>query len=137
MIQVLCVEDDPSMLKLLQMRLGEETDIQVVGAVNDLERARIYLHRQPVDIILLDRYLHGRDTTHLLTSMQPWQAGESEAPAGPAILFCTGLADADFTAQARLLGARGIVAKERLAEDLMPALRAIAAGETWFGSPTP
>lgn len=134
MIQVLCVEDDPSVRQFLTLHLDQEPDLQVVAAVSDLERARVYLHRQAVDIILLDRHLHGRETIHLLSSMQPWQSGDSPAPAGPAILFCTELADADFVAHARLLGARGVVTKEHIAKELLPALRAIGAGETWFSS---
>jgi DNA-binding NarL/FixJ family response regulator len=135
MIQVLCVEDDASVRDYFTRRLGQEPDIQVVAAVSDVERAMVYLQRQGVDVILLDLYLQGRDGTHLLRTMQPWQAWLQGKPTGPQVLFCSGQADAGFAAQARLLGARGVVAKERMAQELVPALRAVAAGETWFSRP--
>jgi DNA-binding NarL/FixJ family response regulator len=135
MIRILCVEDDATVRDYFTRRLGQEPDIEVVAAVSDVERALVYLHRQAVNVILLDLYLQGRDSTHLLRIMQPWQECLQGYSSGPAVLFCTGQADAGFAAQARLLGARGVVMKERMAKDLVPAVRAVAAGEMWFESP--
>jgi DNA-binding NarL/FixJ family response regulator len=48
------------------------------------------------------------------------------------VLFCTGMADATFELEARALGAAGVVAKEQIARELIPAIRAVAGGESWF-----
>lgn len=111
--------------------------MQLVGVVSDIERALIYLKRQDVDVIVLDLYLQDRDGTHLLKVMHPWQERLLAEKAGPVVLFCTGQASADFAAQVRLLGAHGVVTKERMGQELLPAVRVVAAGETWFGSPPP
>ncbi len=49
----------------------------------------------------------------------------------------TGFADEGFRAKARMMGARGVVSKDRLATDLIPAIRAVAQGDAWFPPTTP
>jgi DNA-binding NarL/FixJ family response regulator len=132
MIRVLCVEDDPVVRTFLAARLTEEPDIQVVATVSDLTRAVIYLRQDGIDVVLLDYLLQGSEGTQLLQSMRPWQRKPEDGACRPAILFCTGYADEAFEAKARLLGADGVVAKERVSSDLIPAVRAVAEGGRWF-----
>jgi len=136
MIRLLCVDDDPLMRGYLTARLTQEPDIHLVGAVADVQRAMIYLGRDDVDVILLDCQLPGMDGCELVQRMYPWTAADPPGSGHPAILFCTGFADVEFEARARLLGARGVVAKERLASDLVPAVRAVAGGDVWFADGT-
>jgi DNA-binding NarL/FixJ family response regulator len=131
-IRLLCVEDDPIVRTYLATRLSAEPDIQLVGAVSDMERALIHLRGQEIDVVLLDFYLHGMDGTHVLRAMNPWRGDGLSNEHQPAILFCTGHASEAFEAQARTLGAHGVVAKERIASDLLSAVRAVAGGGTWF-----
>jgi DNA-binding NarL/FixJ family response regulator len=137
MIRVLCVEDDPLTRKFITARLTDETDISVVAAVSDLARALIYLRQGEIDVVLLDYQLQGLDGIHLLEGMFPWHSGPGPSEHHPAVLFCTGFADEAFEARVRMLAARGVVAKERLARDLIPAVRAVAGGGSWFGHTTP
>jgi DNA-binding NarL/FixJ family response regulator len=132
MIRLLCVEDDPITRTYLATRLQAEPDIQVVGAVPDTQRAMIHLSRGEIDVLLLDYHLQGTDATHLAQTMCPWSDWSPDGEDQPAVLFCTGFADESFRAKARLLGARGVVGKDRLASDLIPAIRAVARGGTWF-----
>ena len=133
MIRLLCVDDDPLMRAYLATRLDAEPDIQVLGAVADVQRAMIYLRRGEVDVLLLDYHLQGGDGTQLVQSMCPWTRWALAAVDRPVVLFCTGFADDAFRAKARMLGARGVVDKARLASDLIPAVRAVADGGAWFG----
>jgi DNA-binding NarL/FixJ family response regulator len=133
-IRLLCVEDDPLVRVFLTTRLAAEPDFELVGAVPDIERALIDLRRSEIDVVLLDFHLLGRTGTELLQVMSPWTRWCEAAEHRPAILFCTGFANEAFEAQARLLGARGVVAKERMASDLIPAVRAVAAGDGWYGN---
>jgi DNA-binding NarL/FixJ family response regulator len=133
MIRLLCVDDDPLMRAYLATRLDAEPDIQVLGAVADVQRAMIYLRQGEVDVLLLDYHLQGGDGTQLVQSMCPWTRWALTAVDRPVVLFCTGFADASFRSRARLLGARGVVDKIRLASDLVPAVRAVAEGGAWFG----
>jgi response regulator RpfG family c-di-GMP phosphodiesterase len=135
MIRVLCVDDDPITRGYLVRRLLAEPDIRVVGAVPDVARAMIYLGREQIDVVLLDYLLHGVDGTHLLRGMGSWRSEPGETECQPAVLFCTGFADEGFEAQARLHGARGVVAKDRVAADLISAVRTVARGGFWFGHP--
>jgi DNA-binding NarL/FixJ family response regulator len=137
MIRLLCVEDDPLMRTYLATRLQAEPDMQVVGTVPDIQRAMIHLRLGEIDVVLLDNQLQGMDGTHLLQSMSPWTRWSLDAEDRPAILFCTGFADESFRARARMMGARGVVGKDRLATDLIPAIRAVVHGGTWFPAETP
>lgn len=120
------------MQEFLARRLTEEPDMCVVSAVCDLARARIFLCQDQIDVVLLDFNLQGLDGSQLLQGMRPWPGGVRAADSGPAVLFCTGYADEAFEAKARLLGADGLVAKDRVARELIPAVRAVAGGGRWF-----
>jgi DNA-binding NarL/FixJ family response regulator len=134
MIHLLCVEDDPSMRSYLTTRLAEEPDIRMVSAVSDIRTALIYLRREKIDVVLLDLHLHGLDGTHLLQAMYPQGRGAHSNEHHPAVLFCTGFADEAVGAQARLLGAHGVLSKDQLVRDLIPAVRTVARGDCWFNS---
>jgi two-component system response regulator DevR len=132
MIRLLCVDDDPIMRTYLATRLQAEPDIQVVGSVPDTQRAMIHLRLGDIDVVLLDLHLQGSDGTQFMQSMSPWTRWSLDAENRPAVLFCTGFSDESFRSKARMLGARGVVAKERMAHDLLPAIREVARGGTWF-----
>ena len=133
-IRLLCVEDDPLVRVYLTTRLAVEPDFELVGAVPDVQRALIDLRRSEIDVVLLDFHLLGRTGTELMQVMSPWSRWCESAEHRPAILFCTGFANEAFEAQARLMGARGVVDKARMSTDLVPAVRAVAAGEGWYGN---
>ena len=133
MIRLLCVEDDPLVGSYLATRLGLEPDIEVRGVIPDASEALAFLREQRVDIVLLDYRLEGADGMQLLSAL----SGDGAEPAGtPAVrvLFCTAVADGAFDSQARALGAAGVVPKDQMAAQLIPAVRAVAGGESWFRS---
>lgn len=132
MVRVLCVEDDPMVRGYLCARLGSEPDVQVVGEAATAGAACTALREQEVDVILLDYHLEGADGMQLLQVISLWY---DELPADrlrPAVLFCTGCTEAGFETRARAQGADGVVFKDRLAAQLVPAIRAVAAGRGWF-----
>jgi DNA-binding NarL/FixJ family response regulator len=137
MIRLLCVEDDPIVRTYLATRLQAEPDIQVIGTVPDTQRAMIHLRRGEVDVVLLDYHLQGTDGTNLIQSMSPWTPWSNDAEDRPAVLFCTGFADEAFQSKARMLGARGVVPKDRMVDELLPAIRAVARGGMWFSAEPP
>jgi DNA-binding NarL/FixJ family response regulator len=105
-----------------------------VGAVPDVERALVDLGRNEVDVVLLDYHLHGRNGMELLQAMNPWMKWAEGGEHRPAVLVCTGFADDALESQARLMGARGVLAKDRMASDLVPAVHAVAEGNGWYGN---
>ncbi|MFN3649496.1 MAG: response regulator [Armatimonadota bacterium] len=128
-MRVLLVEDEPMMQGFLQQRLALERDIEVVGTVASVWDAQTALVQLEVDLILLDYYLEDADGMHLLRSLRGTRSDQSPAPR---VLFCTGYASRELAAEARANDAWGVVDKHRLTEELVPALRAVHAGKTWF-----
>lgn len=137
MIRVLCVEDDLTVQTYLIRRLEAEPEMCVVGAIHDVNGALTYIRKKSVDVLLLDYELPGVDGMYLMYLLEEashWpEAGRSKGKR-PAVLFCTGFADESFAIRADCMGARGVVAKERMARDLVPAIHSVAAGGRWFGT---
>lgn len=130
MIRILCVDDDPLMRTYLATRLAIEPDMQVVGVVGSAAEAMAHLARGEVDVVVLDYQMEGMTGLELLKAIAPRTDGEQDLRSG--ILFCTGWADEVFIQEAQALGAAGVVAKEQMSTDLIPAVRAVAARGTWF-----
>lgn len=133
MTRVLVVDDELPVRNYLSARLGMEPDLQVVEAVPDAYKACACLRTHEIDLVLLDYRMEGVDGMQLATSIGLW-LGEEVAPdrKRPHVLFCTGEATPAFEAEARAMGARGVVSKGRTHEELIPAIRAVIAGDLWF-----
>jgi len=69
----------------------------------------------------------------LLQAVSLWEGRTTQESRLPRVLFFTGCADEEFEAQARKLGAHGVVSKSSVTEELITAIRAVAGGEAWFG----
>ena len=130
MIRLLCVEDDPLVRTYLATRLALEPDIEVEGVVSNAGEALMFLGREPVDVVLLDYRLEGADGMQLLGAIS--NGGRFADAHAPRVLFCTGIADGSFDAHAREMGAAGVVPKDQMASELLPAVRAVARGGHWF-----
>ena len=130
MIRLLCVEDDPLVRTYLATRLALEPDIEVEGVVSNAGEALMFLGREAVDVVLLDYRLEGADGMQLLGAIS--NGGRFSNPRAPRVLFCTGVADGSFDSRARAMGAAGVVPKDQMASELLPAVRAVAEGRHWF-----
>jgi DNA-binding NarL/FixJ family response regulator len=132
MIRVFCVEDEPMVMQYLMARLGMEADITVVGTADRTDMALAQLTWEEADVVLLDQQLHGATGLKLLEALSAAREGGHRRT--PAILFCTGVTDPALWKQARESGAAGIVSKSCMLTELVPAVRAAAAGQTWFSA---
>ena len=61
MIRVLIVEDEPRVRRCLRQRLELEPDLQVVAEAVDADGALAAVAAAPVDVVVLDVVLPGRD----------------------------------------------------------------------------
>jgi CheY-like chemotaxis protein len=137
MIRLLCVDDDPLVRSYLTTRLSVEPGMHVVGSASGAAEAFAYLKQERIDVVLLDYQLvDGPDGLQLLQAVSLW-AGDLPPQHRPAVLFCTGYADDDLAERARSQGASGMVAKDRVGSELIPAVRAVAEGGQWFGTEIP
>ena len=121
---VVLVEDDAMVRGWLEFTL-EESEFQVTGTARNAEQAAELVERRRPDLVLVDYRLPGRRGTELVRELR--RAGVRT----PALLM-TANAEAGFNELAREAGAQGSVLKTGSTRELLDAMRAIRAGESWF-----
>jgi DNA-binding NarL/FixJ family response regulator len=124
-IKILLVDDHPAMLQQTIRMLPE--DYEVVDALESGSELETAVARHEPDLLVLDITLPGLSGIQLASCLR--RSGYSTK-----IVFLTVHCDADYAREAFAAGGNGFVVKARLASDLVPALRAVLAGER-FVSP--
>ncbi len=126
MIRVLVVDDHPLFRDGLGALLATVGDLEVVGSVGDGESAvRRAVETRP-DVVLMDLNLPvvpGIEATRRIVAAAP----------GTAVLVLTMVDDDDSVMAALQVGARGYVLKGAGQEEVLAAIRAVAAGGAVFG----
>ena len=106
---------------IIQSRAG----MTIVGEAGNRDDALSLAASEHPNIILLDLDLGGDSGMNLITDLI---AASSEAR----IIILTGVRDPEVHRQAVLLGAMGIVKKEKAAEVLITAIERVHLGEAWL-----
>lgn len=127
-VRVLVVEDFEPFRRLVCATLRSMPALQIIGETSDgLEAVRKSAELRP-DLILLDvglPTLNGIEAARRIRTLSPKSK----------IIFVSQQSDPDVVQEALNLGARGYVAKTRVASDLLPAVEAAMQGKQFF-SPT-
>ncbi|MFT8889277.1 MAG: response regulator transcription factor [Ethanoligenens sp.] len=122
---VLIVDDDPLVSMSLKTIVEADDDITVCGTGNcAAEAVRLYVQLHP-DILLMDIRM-GSETG--LDAGKEILRNEADAR----ILYLTTFADDDYIIEALRIGAKGYLLKQKF-ECIVPALKAVNAGQTVFG----
>lgn len=127
MIRVLVVDDHPLFRAGLAGLLETVEDVEVVAAVGDGEAAVRRSAELAPDVVLMDLNLPGLpglEATRRIAALRP----------APAVLVLTMVDDDDTVTAALGVGARGYLLKGAVQEEVLAALRTVAAGGVVIGA---
>ena len=123
MIRVLIADDQRAVREGLAMLVGLTEDIDVVGAAaNGVEAVQLAGELHP-DVVLMDLRMpemEGAEATRKIRAAQP----------DTQVLVLTTYADDESLFPALQAGAHGYLTKDASAEEIEPAIRAVADGQT-------
>lgn len=122
-IRVLLVDDHPVVLDGLAAGL-KQSDIEVAGSATTLAQARELLAGGNIDVVLVDIRLPDGSGTELL------QLGNS--PDDPSFILISSFTSPEYLEAAMRLGAKGYLLKTAKTEDIVAAIRRVAAGMPAF-----
>ena len=123
MIRVLLVDDQAMVRAGLRMVLSAETDVEVVGEASDGAEALRLVARHTPDVVLLDVRMPGMDGLEAARRM-------SQDAGGPGILMLTTFDEHEIVDEALSTGVAGFLLKASSPEQLVDAVRAVAAGSS-------
>ncbi len=124
-IRILLVDDHAVVRAGLRLIVQSREGMTIVGEAGNRDDALSLADSEHPDIILLDLDLGGDSGMTLIADLIA-AAGEAR------IIILTGLRDPEAHRQAVLLGAMGIVKKEKAAEVLITAIERVHQGEAWL-----
>ena len=125
-MKILLVDDDKLVCSSLKIILSSDPEISIAGiGYNGQEAIQLYMKLKP-DILLIDIRMEG---------MSGLEAGEEimRRYPGAKILYLTTFLDDDYIIKALHIGAKGYMLKQDF-ESLLPALKAVYAGQNVFGN---
>lgn len=125
MIRVLLADDEQLLRQGLRRLLEIPEDIVVVAESADGKQVLADLERTPVDVVLLDVRMPRMTGLEVLDALKP-------RAQRPACLVLTTFDDPGLLLEAARRGAQGFVSKDIALEELLAAIRAVAAGANWF-----
>ena len=125
MIRVLLADDEQLIRQGFRRLLDMFDDVLVVAEAADGEQALSELARLDIDIVLLDVRMRRMSGLEVLDALK----GRAIRPR---CLVLTTFDDPELLLEAARRGADGFVSKDITLEELMAAIRAVAAGANWF-----
>ncbi|MFY1692304.1 response regulator [Plantactinospora sp. WMMB782] len=121
-VRVVLADDQPLVRTALQMVITDTTDIEVLGeAGNGAEAIHLAEGVQP-DVVVMDIRMPGMDgieATRLITA----------GPSGARVVVLTTFDDDEYVYAALRAGASGFLVKDMALEDILAAIRVVAAGD--------
>lgn len=119
------MDDHPVLRAGLRLLIEREADLEVVGQAHDYPSALARFAELKPDLVVLDVDLGGRDGIALAEEM----AGMSPLAR---ILVFSGLKALDHVDRALKAGVKGYVVKARGEAELIQAIRAVSAGQSYL-----
>lgn len=131
-IRILLVDDHAVLRSGLRMLLEAEGDMEVVGEASTGEEGVEKARDLGPDVVVMDISMPGIGGLAATRAIaNPDGADEAEAPP-PAVLVLTMHAEEEYLLPVLDAGGSGYVSKRRADEDLIEAIREVAAGEVFL-----
>jgi two-component system, NarL family, response regulator NreC len=124
-ITLVVADDHAAVRRGVRARLEEHGDLKVVAEATTAAEALEAIRRQRPAVVVLDLHMPGEPTL-------PFVADMLAASPGTRILILTMQDDPAYAREALRAGVRGYLLKEAVDEELVDAVRAVAAGETYL-----
>ena len=124
-VRILVVDDHFIVRKGLIALISTEADLQVIGETDDGDQAIALFERLKPDLVLMDVRMPRRSGTEATRHIR------QIAPTARVLILSAFDGDADIHT-ALEAGAHGYVLKSATGEELIPAIRAVAAGKRWI-----
>ncbi len=125
MIKIVLADDHTVVRSGLRMLLDSEHDLEVVAEAGEVQGARRYVRGHRPDVLVLDLNMPGESSLDAIPALR------AESP-GTQIVVLTMQEEPAFARRALGAGALGYVLKESADDELVHAVRAAAAGETYL-----
>jgi DNA-binding NarL/FixJ family response regulator len=125
-IRILIVDDHPLMREGMRALVSSYVDIEVAGEAADGEEARREVLRTAPDVVVMDLHMpgtNGVDATRAILAAAPRTR----------VLVLTMFEDDDSVFAAMRAGASGYLVKGAQQEEIILAVRSVAAGQAIFG----
>src|SRR5690554_4074993 len=123
MIRVLIADDQALVRAGLTALLGAAADIEVVGVAEDGDQAVARAHELRPDVACVDVRMPGRDGISVTREL----CGPNTEPPIPVLILTTFAID-EYVFAALEVGASGFMLKDSEPDDIVAAVRAVAAG---------
>ncbi len=124
MIRVALADDQVLVRAGFRSLLAAEDDLEVVGEASNGEELLSLVRREPVDVVLMDVRMPGTDGLWATE-----QIAADPALAAVRVVIVTTFELDEYVARAVRAGASGFLVKDTEPEDLLRAVRVVAAGE--------
>ena len=124
-VTVVLADDHELVREGIRLVLEKEPDIEVVAQAADGEGAARYALGHKPKILVLDLNMPGTPSLELMPQIR-------EASPDTAVIVVTMQNEPAFARQALQAGAKGFVIKQSAAVELVSAVRAVLAGETYI-----
>jgi DNA-binding NarL/FixJ family response regulator len=127
MIQILVVDDHPIFRDAVAGLLATVPDMEIVGMAASADEAIAAAAANPPDVVLMDIHLpgaNGVEATRSVLALAP----------STAVLALTMVDDDEMVLAAMAAGARGYLLKDATADEVIAAVRMVAAGGAVLGA---
>lgn len=124
-IKLLIVDDHPVVRAGLSSMLGKQPGLKLAGAVHGGEEAIAFVHRCPVDVVLLDLRMpkmSGIDTLQALRHV----------PTPPQVIILSSFEFDEEIYRAVQAGAKGYLLKDTTRDEIVSAIHTVHAGGQYF-----